>query len=211
MDGTSILTTTRYTITENISLVPLQDNSSVIQDMKPADHSYDDLPILTLGQYNSDIVQYIAGYISRSISNKIDCHKCQSSLVEEINCDKYNSILINRKNRGGLVYPSKDVINICTYIERLIQCVIISQKLSKYNITKIKIQALDASSDALLYLVYHSYISDEPGMNHRLILIKNIIDLFIKIRMHQVAKERNQIKVKRIRTKFTKLILFNNE
>ena len=83
---------------------------------------------------------------------------------------------------------------------------------TSYNIGKIKVQSLGASCNAFINSINHSYTSDEPGVNHRIILIKNIIEMFIKIRMHQVAKEINEKKVaKCIRKKYTKLILFNNE
>ena len=85
-------------------------------------------------------------------------------------------------------------------------------KLTSYNIGKIKVQSLGASCNAFINIINHSYTSDEHGINHLIILIKNIIDMFIKIRMHQVAKEINEKKSEKcIRKQFTKLILFNNE
>ena len=110
------------------------------------------------------------------------------------------------------MYPSVDVVKICTYVERLIRHPIMHNKLTSYNIGKIKVQSLGASCNAFINSINHSYTSDEPGINHLIILIKNIIDMFIKIRMNRVAKEINEKKSEKcIRKKFTKLILFNNE
>jgi len=46
--------------------------------------------------------------------------------------------------------------------------------------------------------------------NHKVQLIKLIIEIYLKIRIHYEASKRNKEKV-RSRQKFTKLILFSNE
>ena len=49
--------------------------------------------------------------------------------------------------------------------------------------------------------------------NHIYILIKSVTRNYIKIRMHHMAKEANQTRIKneRIRQKMNKLILFKNQ
>ena len=104
LDGTSILCTTNYSIASNDSLEPLQNCT----DITLTDH-YEDLPIYnSLSIYKSDIVNYKAGFITRSIRIKINCDQCNDALYSHTITSK----LINRINRGGLINPSKDFITI---------------------------------------------------------------------------------------------------
>ena len=49
--------------------------------------------------------------------------------------------------------------------------------------------------------------------NHVFLLIKSVTRNYLKIRMHQIAKEANQTRIKneRIRKKINKLVLFKNQ
>ena len=109
MDGTSILCTKNYSIARNDTLEPLQ----ICTNSTLTDHDYGDLPIYnSLSIYKSDIVKYKAGFITRSIRIKINCDQCSDALVSHT----ITSQLSNRKNGGGLINPSEDVVNICLYV-----------------------------------------------------------------------------------------------
>ena len=74
--------------------------------------------------------------------------------------------------------------------------------------------SLRSVSDNTLFtkLLQHSYVAGDLGVDHRIIIITNIIAKYINIRLFQISKLINQKNcIKRIRKKFTKLILFNNE
>jgi hypothetical protein len=75
------------------------------------------------------VLTYISGYCARSAMTKIKCNECTPSLVldKELcakECEDGNSNLIKRMDRGGLKYPTPDVVNVilCSYniMEKLI-------------------------------------------------------------------------------------------
>ncbi|XP_044745208.1 uncharacterized protein LOC123307070 [Coccinella septempunctata] len=78
----------------------------------------DILPSLSL--LNENVVVHIAGYVVRSIYKQIKCTECLDSLEESDykSIDRQQFILLRRKDRGGLIKPSKDVIQVCMYTEK---------------------------------------------------------------------------------------------
>ena len=101
------MSTTVYTIHENISLKYIQDiNRTQIIEL---DYTYDDLPINnTISEYKIDIIVYISGFTTRKLQKQIDCFECKIALKNNLT----QSLLIDIKNRGGLVSPSRDTFNI---------------------------------------------------------------------------------------------------
>ena len=53
-----------------------------------------------------------------------------------------------------------------------------------------KVASLRSVSDNTIFikLLQHSYVADDLGMDHRIIIIKNIIGKYINIRMFQLSK-----------------------
>ena len=99
------------------------------------------------------------------------------------------SQLINRKNRGGLINPSEDVVNICLYVERLLTPRIVDGVLSNTNIHRLKVASLRSVSDNTLFtqLLQHSYVAGDVGIDYRIIIIKSIIVKYINIRHLQIS------------------------
>ena len=78
MDGTYILFTTNYSIASNDSLAPLENCT----DITLTDLDYDDVPMYNrLSIYKSDIVKYIADFITRYIRITINRDQCSGALV----------------------------------------------------------------------------------------------------------------------------------
>ena len=76
-------------------------------------HTYDDLPINnTISEYKIDIIVYISGFITRKLLKQIDCFECKIALKNNLT----KSSLIDIKNRGRLVSPSRDTFIICKAI-----------------------------------------------------------------------------------------------
>jgi len=76
--------------------------------------------ILAVYQHSTflnDVVAYISEFVVHKIKKSILCELCTEALESEENI----SALILRKNRGGLIKPSFDVIEICTIAERVIR------------------------------------------------------------------------------------------
>ncbi|CAH1999228.1 unnamed protein product [Acanthoscelides obtectus] len=67
--------------------------------------------------YICDIVEYIAGFISKKLVKALNCNECANALTS----DNSLSLLLNKKNRGGLCKPSRDVVKVCICAEGLIK------------------------------------------------------------------------------------------
>ncbi|CAI6353747.1 unnamed protein product [Macrosiphum euphorbiae] len=116
--------------------------------------------------------------------------------------------LIDIKNRGGLIKPSIDVIQICkltekTFVSRINQVpkhlgdpinYLIVKTMSNINIKK------------LFNCLNEHILSQSPINNHVLQIIKK----YIVIRLHHHNKELSQPKL-RIRSHLTKVILFKHQ
>ncbi|KAG5863221.1 hypothetical protein JTB14_028160 [Gonioctena quinquepunctata] len=130
LDSTKMLTSSNTNEKRNVSPELDQGDITII---KKYEFDYNDLvieddefvyiidisPSLTL--LNENVVTYISGYVVRSITKQIKCTVCLDSLEES----NYNALdlqfmLLHRKDRGGLIKPSKDVIQICMYTEKKI-------------------------------------------------------------------------------------------
>lgn len=83
------------------------------------DHTYI-FDIRQITELSSNIIEYIAGYIIKQLRSTLRCENCITSLIAKT--DKNN--LINRKQRGGLIQPSNDVIQIARKCETEIRCAI---------------------------------------------------------------------------------------
>ncbi|KYN00253.1 THAP domain-containing protein 9 [Cyphomyrmex costatus] len=88
-------------------------------------------------RFSRSIVSYIAGFVVHFLTKKINCTQCVEALTElQPNFDHHD--LISIKNKGGLLYPSKDVIFICEICEKCIRLAIMESNSPvlppKYNV-----------------------------------------------------------------------------
>jgi hypothetical protein len=81
--------------------------------------------LLSIYQHSNFIndVAYISGFIIRKIIKKNVCDKCSV----EIEVRSSESKLLDRKNRGGLIKASHDVVQICKIVKTFFRSII------KYN------------------------------------------------------------------------------
>lgn len=61
-----------------------------------------------------DIVEYVAGFIFRSLRSKLACERCLKLLTSNVTDE---DSLIGLKNRGELVQPSQSVVKLCLLCE----------------------------------------------------------------------------------------------
>ncbi|XP_060866105.1 uncharacterized protein LOC132941892 [Metopolophium dirhodum] len=78
-----------------------------IQDLFPSMNNTFDI-------VKDNILYYISGFIVRCLLKKVDCQTCANSMLETLSEHNYNhkyshSILVNVKNRGGLIKSSINV------------------------------------------------------------------------------------------------------
>lgn len=73
-----------------------------------------------LSQLTENLVTYICGFVIRRVKKIVKCPLC-TVVLEDFSSHIYddnNFMLLNRKDRGNLLRPSKDAINICLYTDK---------------------------------------------------------------------------------------------
>jgi len=92
------------------------------------------LPLYTT-TYKNEVISYIVGFIVKKLMKNLRCAQCINALIGKN--DETDQNLINIKNRGSLIYPSRDVIYICKKVDSAIYITMyikINKNLSNINI-----------------------------------------------------------------------------
>ena len=63
-----------------------------------------------MSEMQEDVISYVAGFVCKKLQAKVKCKQCASLLDAYID-PKHG--LIQRKDRGGLHYPSDDLVKVC--------------------------------------------------------------------------------------------------
>lgn len=186
---------------------PIIDEEYVSCEM--FDHDYM-RSLWTLSPYVENVIQYISGFIVKKILKiKSFCIVC-AEMIKELDPNKA-PLLIKIKNRGPFVFPSMDVIKICTAAERVFRQYYTNLFVQKNIKTKMSQQIINSLDDPFSGTEMQTHIlSQDIFNNHRIQLIKLIIETFLNIRLYHEAKE-HSAKNENIRQKYTKLILFKNQ
>lgn len=159
--------------------------------------------------FTDNIVSYIAGFIVRRLIPSVKCSICRSRLLSTSDprhlfpCRYFD--LINIKDRGGLVRPSKAVIKTCMNSERVIR------QYSKREMASSKLAArirLTVIENGVAFPDDH----DSGLDSHATQLTKSIIDAYLKVKLHHLSKLSSDLLTgKRLRSKLTKTILFRHQ
>lgn len=161
------------------------DDISILHD---SDHIYCGSPQL-LTEYAENVISYIGGFVVRQLKKQIICENCVMAL-ECIN-DKYNYVLILLRDKGGLVTPSADVINVCKNTEKII-CQALAESGGNYLLKKFT--TLYSVNKVLKYYVNNTIF----------------INLRNHIGLHYIVK-RSKYEALSKRNYFNKLILFQGQ
>lgn len=139
------------------------------------------------------IVVYIAGFVAHKLMKSIHCEPCIDALSSDQVDSKHIHSLIKLKDRGKLVYPSDDVIDICITAEKLFRqrgsctdfkrvgfCQLITSVLEQYT-----------HKNIFLTLARHMY-DTEPMENHLHLLTKAVAESYLQVRYKYDAKQLTQ-------------------
>jgi hypothetical protein len=106
-----------------VTTAEILQNSGVPVDNNTADHSYCvTVDKIQMSEFSQNIVVYIAGFVARKLLKQLQCIPCKASLLDSDNVGK-NCLLIQRKDAGGLLFPSKSLVDVCVVTERCIRFV----------------------------------------------------------------------------------------
>ncbi|KAL3182393.1 hypothetical protein MRX96_034667 [Rhipicephalus microplus] len=156
------------------------------------------------------VVPYIAGFVVRQVC-KTTCEECIAALYSDELVP-----LVEQKNRGGLVSPSKDVIGLCEAVEKgLRRLQIECGTLQAVNCQSkhLVLEVLRLSVEEKWFQKLEQHILDlDPLDNHIYSLCKKVAELYVKIRIHHMTKERNREIIKdRVRPVLSRMIIFKHQ
>ena len=133
----------------------------------------------------------IGGFVVRKLCKFSKCNVCKSSLLAGKEKPHF-TIFTYLKCRGGLITTLKDVIKIC----KLSECIIREHELSptfnenvKEKSTNLTLSNLDLQS---LFVDLEQYAQEQPpDESYILILTKDIISVYLDIRLNYIARSHN--------------------
>ncbi|KAF2884152.1 hypothetical protein ILUMI_22011, partial [Ignelater luminosus] len=168
-------------------------DANILQLMSATDLTY----------YQENVIYYISGYIVNKLVKKTTCNACVSILLFKdkdlkydhmyaAECDHYKKF-INSINHGGLLYASGIVYQIVQFVEKMFRYITNTEGLlnNKANIkSKLQNAAINNFASKL-----HLFKPKHPKCEefifedlHELQLVKRIVDIFVKCRLHHQAR-----------------------
>jgi len=135
--------------------------------------------------FAKEVVIYLARFVVHKLEKKLFCEVCESALVGNKE-DLLNS-LINIKTKGGLSYPSEDVISICMITEKYIKEYYSENKPVNKLLVETKVLSYFTTNCPFKNISYHQHDSD-PLTNHIELLTKSIISIYFDTKIHYVYK-----------------------
>ena len=149
------------------------------------DHSY--LPTRFGGLVDNALV-YIAGFVVRQVLRRLSCDVCRASLVTDAiysSHDKSYHLLV-LKNNGGLMIPSEGTVKVVRAAERVIRQVHSGQ--AKVSVVIHVVHHEETGTDDVSLLGEHTGDTQFGIDNHHSNLLKLVVSVFLKIRLHHIAK-----------------------
>lgn len=197
---------------ESPTSVTSQRRSSVLEQWDD-DHDYThrlDIP-QSLSPVVGSVVPYIAGFVARKVAARTSCEECIAALHS---CEL--PPLTQMRNRGGLVAPSKDVLQICECVEkelRVLQSKTENIKVLHTQCRALTVDVLTMVFENALFAQLEAHLLDcDPLDNHIYKLSKQVVQLYLQVRVSHIAKEANRTNCKdRVRTLFSRMIIFKNQ
>lgn len=180
--------------------------------------TYPDIQVPYLSEYSEKVVAYIAGFVVYKLKKKLYCESCISALTAP--CSLSVHTLIAVKNKGGLIFPSLDVIKICQCCEKNFRSNVTSlssnpyKRVVPYNKQKIVQCVLISCSNKNVFseLLPHMTNTD-PLSNHLLLLIRAICEIYLDVRYSYAGKQYTynlqEMKCCKSRQSQNKLVLFS--
>lgn len=152
--------------------------------------------------FRANAIAYLAGFVVKMTRRYIKCDNCLFALLADTDLDIRYSQLMLCKDRGGLIYPSFDVIKICNAVENVIQIIDVQDE-KKYE--KLCVQTMRLINLSVLFNNL-TCPSDEEDNNHVYSLVKIIILCYGKIKFHHRVKNIN-LNRDQVRNHMTRIII----
>ena len=157
-----------------------------------------------LSNIASHVVVYIAGFVAFSLNKKLSCFKCKSCLFGQKS--DFKNTLIDYKTRGGLSYPSEDLVKVCKICEAIFRQ---HTNYNKKNIILILCNiVLKKIPIGNIFVNLNEHMWDTSALNnHFILLIKAIAEQYFTLRLKHSIKGLND-QNEYVRNSLNKLIHF---
>lgn len=175
------------------------------------DHDYDnEMGEIVLNEITQKIVVYIAGYIVSFLKRKLKCIVCINGLVATDVSNEYYCI-IKAKQKGGLNFPSEDIIRICQKSEEVLKLYLLisgGKYLNKmYSIDFLTTSILSKFSSTNIFNNLQEHMFEQSASeNHIIHLIKTISYKYLSLRINYLNRSESH-KADSLRKVYGKLIL----
>lgn len=162
----------------------------------------------SISAFIGQIIGYIAGFVVRHLLKKIKCDICKDSTLA-LNKLWFHK-LIDLKDFGGLCYASEDVYTVCNKTEEVIRREQRIHGLKNTTKTYLCSLVLKCTLNLNIFSSIDTHSLQQPPLfSHKISLIKAIIENFIDVRLHYIAKKNNRkLNSKLKRQLYNKLNLF---
>ncbi len=200
---------------ETFSLDVFESESSGIQclekKVKLDDDLQDELDSLDpmLSEFQDSVIVYIAGFVKRKLQANVRCQYCLDEVNSHPSFSDQTS-LICLKDKGGLKYPSGDLVKVCQVTEKKIQELKTNQTL--FNDKQI-LHRLCLKTTSTILTQYPDVMKSSDHENlHRYNLLKQTSLIYSTLRLKHLAREKNrEERPNKFRKKLSKQILFSNQ
>ena len=68
-------------------------------------------------KYDCDVVEYISGFVVKSVGIRLSCNTCFQFALKHANDKHTKNNWINFKEKYSLNHPQKEIVDICKYAE----------------------------------------------------------------------------------------------
>lgn len=162
-----------------------------------------------LSEFKQSSIVYIAGFVKRKLQTKVKCMPCLE-VVGSISNLNFNNSLTHLKDKGGLLYPSEDLIKVCQVTESKIENLKTNEQL--FNDGKILHRICLKTTSTIITQYPGVFKAADHEAMHRYNLLKEASLIFAILRLKHLAKEKNrEEKQTKIRRKLSKLVIFSHQ
>lgn len=177
------------------------------------DHDYIcNQSLYNFSDFSKEVIIYIAGFVVHKLLSTINCDSCQQALCSK-NREPFCNSLIAVKNKGGdkggLNYPSDDVILICIQTEKLLKSFNYQNRPINTLHLQTKVLHHFYNSNIFISLKSHSLENSSPLADHLTLLIKSISFTYIKLKVNYSLKSKNE--TPSLRMWYNKMTLFKGQ
>ncbi|CAI6347902.1 unnamed protein product [Macrosiphum euphorbiae] len=182
-------------------------NSDVVElESEVYNFETDGFHLNNLSQFSREVTLYIAGFVSHKLSTKIKCDICNGALFG--NKSNFFYSIINMKDKGGLHYPSNDIVQVCVATEKYFKIYYDKKPFNKMLIITNVLKSF-INNNSIFNSIKHHNDQNGPLENHVVLLIKAIISTYSDIKINYFCRTGNE--TLSLRTWYNKLTLFRGQ